>query len=48
MSAKKRSGNKSSNYLISTDKNTFDKNRNSFIGKLRSNFIGTEYNVNKK
>ena len=45
MSAKKRLGNKTSNYLISTDKNQFDKNQKSFIGKLRSNFMGTEYNL---
>jgi hypothetical protein len=41
MSAKKKSGNKSSNYVISTDKNVFDKKEESFIGNVKSNFVGT-------
>ena len=45
MSAKKRTGNKTSNYLISIKKDQFDKTQESFIGKLRSNFMGTEFNL---
>ena len=45
MSAEKKSRNKSTYYHISTDKNKFDKTSNSFIGKVRSNFMGTEYHV---
>ena len=45
MSAKKRTGNKTSNYLISTKRDQFDKTQESFIGKLRSNFMGTEFNL---
>jgi len=44
MTSKKRMGNATSNYLISMGRNDFD-NRQSpnVLGKLRSNFLGTEY-----
>jgi tubby-related protein 1 len=44
MTSKKRMGNTTSNYLISMGRNDFD-NRQSpnILGKLRSNFLGTEY-----
>ncbi|KAL3804923.1 hypothetical protein HJC23_006695 [Cyclotella cryptica] len=44
MTSKKRTGNTTSNYLISMGRNDFD-NRQSpnVLGKLRSNFLGTEY-----
>ncbi|KRX07799.1 Tubby C-terminal-like domain [Pseudocohnilembus persalinus] len=45
MSGKKRSGCKTSNYLISMDKNKIDKKSPGFIGKVRSNFMGTEFHV---
>jgi len=44
MGAVKRGMNKTSNYFISTDRNVpVDKKLKSFVGKLRSNFRGTEY-----
>ena len=44
MTTKKQSGNTTSNYLISMDRNDMSKGNN-FIGKLRSNWMGTEYVV---
>ena len=46
MTSKKRIGNATSNYLISMGRNDFD-NRLSpnVLGKLRSNFLGTEYTI---
>ncbi|KAL7463508.1 hypothetical protein ACHAXS_003870 [Conticribra weissflogii] len=43
MTSKKRTGSKTSNYLISMGRNDLDKNSANIIGKLRSNFLGTEY-----
>mmetsp|Transcript_25362 Transcript_25362/g.76920 ORF Transcript_25362/g.76920 Transcript_25362/m.76920 type:complete len:500 (-) Transcript_25362:591-2090(-) len=43
MAARKRKKNKSSNYLISLDKDDLSRNSGNFYGKLRSNFIGTEF-----
>mmetsp|Transcript_28981 Transcript_28981/g.61255 ORF Transcript_28981/g.61255 Transcript_28981/m.61255 type:complete len:720 (+) Transcript_28981:1092-3251(+) len=43
MTSKKRVGNKTSNYLISMSRNVHDKNSDNILGKLRSNFLGTEY-----
>lgn len=45
MSAKKKSGNKSSNYSLSLDKNDFDKKSNNLLGKLRANFTGTKFHI---
>lgn len=45
LSAKKRAANKTSNYLISTDPDNMNKNANSYMGKLRSNFLGTEFYI---
>ncbi|KAL7541681.1 hypothetical protein ACHAWF_006995, partial [Thalassiosira exigua] len=45
MTSKKRVGNKTSNYLISMSRNDHDKNSESILGKLRSNFLGTEYMI---
>lgn len=45
LSAKKRAANKTSNYLISTDPENQNKNATSYIGKLRSNFLGTEFYI---
>lgn len=41
MSSKKRSGNTTSNYLITLDKNEMSKEGDSYFGKLRSNWVGT-------
>lgn len=45
MTSKKRVGNKTSNYLISMSRNDHEKNSDSILGKLRSNFLGTEYMI---
>lgn len=45
LSAKKRAANKTSNYLISTDPDNMNKNSQSYLGKLRSNFLGTEFYI---
>lgn len=43
MCAKKQTGNKTSNYHISMDRVNFDTNSKSYLGKVRSNFLGSEY-----
>jgi len=45
LAAKKRAGNTTSNYLITTDKDEFEKESSLSIGKLRANFMGTEFNI---
>lgn len=45
ISAKKRSGNKSSNYTLSLDKTDFDPKSNNCLGKVRSNFLGTRFGI---
>jgi tubby-related protein 1 len=45
MSAKKRANNKTSNYLVSYNKNEVKKNSPYCLGKVRSNFLGTEFNI---
>jgi tubby-related protein 1 len=45
MTSKKRSGNKTSNYLISMGHNDHDKDSVNILGKLRANFAGTEYMI---
>eukprot|EP01016_Furgasonia_blochmanni_P040554 TRINITY_DN5186_c0_g1_i5.p1 TRINITY_DN5186_c0_g1~~TRINITY_DN5186_c0_g1_i5.p1 ORF type:complete len:257 (-),score=20.35 TRINITY_DN5186_c0_g1_i5:299-1069(-) len=45
MSAKKRGGNTTSNYLLTMSKNDFNKSSPAMLGKLRSNFLGTEFNI---
>lgn len=45
LSAKKRAANKTSNYLISTDQENMQKNSSTYLGKLRSNFLGTEFYI---
>lgn len=48
MSCKKRSGNKTSNYIIGMDKDNLDRKHPSFLGKVRSNFMGSEFHVYDK
>lgn len=43
MSAKKRSGNTTSNYLVSLDKNDLSSKGSNYLGKVRSNWVGTEF-----
>ncbi len=45
MSARKKPGNKSSNYILSLSKKNFKRNSEDCLGKLRSNFIGTEFHL---
>jgi hypothetical protein len=43
MSAKKRPGNATSNYLITADKNDMEASGPNYLGKVRSNFMGTNF-----
>lgn len=43
LNAKKKSGNKTSNYIISLSDSDFDRKSPNCVGKLRSNFVGTEF-----
>lgn len=45
MTAKKRSGNATSNYLISCDKNDLEPTGPNYMGKVRSNFMGTNFQI---
>lgn len=45
MTAKKRPNNKTSNYLISMQRGDLNRRSANYLGKLRSNFIGTEFNI---
>lgn len=45
LAAKKRSKQRTSNYLVSMDKDDLKRTGENFVGKLRSNFVGTEFTV---
>ena len=45
MSAKKRALNNSSNYLVTASKTDFNKIGRNYLGKVRSNFLGTEFSL---
>lgn len=45
LAGKKRAKQKTSNYLISRDAEDLNRDSESFIGKLRSNFVGTEFTI---
>lgn len=45
LSGKKRSANATSNYLISLDQEKLDKKNSGYLGKVRSNFLGTEFYI---
>lgn len=45
ISGKKRLNNKTSNYLISSSQTDLNVKSSSYLGKVRSNFMGTEFNV---
>lgn len=45
MAARKRPSNKTSNYLLSMDRRNMNRDSESFLGKLRANFVGTEFIV---
>ncbi len=45
LNGKKRSGNTTSNYMITIDQEKLKTNSKGYLGKLRSNFLGTEFSV---
>lgn len=45
LAARKRKRSRSSNYLISTDPKDLSRDGKNFIGKLRSNFLGTSFTI---
>lgn len=45
LTSKKRKNKKTANYLISMGRNDFDKASDNIVGKLRSNFLGTEFQI---
>jgi len=45
LAAKKRSGNKSSNYLMTMNETELKVKSPGYLGKLRSNFVGTEFTI---
>lgn len=48
LAGRKRKKNKTSNYLISMDREDLHRNSGNFYGKVRSNFVGTEFTVYDK
>ncbi|XP_064391617.1 tubby-related protein 3-like [Halichondria panicea] len=45
LAARKRKKSRSSNYLVSTDPTDLSRDGENFIGKVRSNFVGTSFTV---
>jgi hypothetical protein len=45
LAGKKRSGSTTSKYVISTDSNQMEKSVSGYLGKVRSNFLGTEFTI---
>jgi len=45
LSGKKRSGNTTSNYLITMEQAKLEKSTTGYLGKVRSNFLGTEFYI---
>ena len=45
MCGKKRPNNKTSNYLISAGEGDLKRSSKNYLGKLRANFVGTEFQV---
>ena len=45
LAGKKRAGNRTSNYMVTMDQKDFNTKSQSFLGKVRSNFLGTEFMV---
>ena len=43
LTGKKRGMNQTSNYMITIDQDKFKKDGNGYLGKVRSNFLGTEF-----
>lgn len=45
LTGKKRSGNTTSNYMITIEQEKMKKDTKGYLGKLRSNFLGTEFYI---
>ena len=45
MAGKKAAFNKTSNYVVSMHRKDFSKDLPSYLGKVRSNFLGTEFTL---
>lgn len=45
MAARKRKKSRTSNYLITTDPTDLSRGGDAYVGKLRSNLIGTQFTV---
>lgn len=45
LTGKKRAGNATSNYMISMDQEKAGKGGSGYLGKVRSNFLGTEFSI---
>lgn len=45
LAARKRKKSRTSNYLISTDPTDLSRGGDAYVGKLRSNLIGTQFTV---
>lgn len=45
LTGKKRGMNSTSNYMITIDQQKFEKDANGYLGKVRSNFLGTEFSI---
>ena len=43
LTGKKRTLNTTSNYMITIEQKKFQKDSNGYLGKVRSNFLGTEF-----
>jgi hypothetical protein len=43
LAGKKRAGSRTSNYMVTMDQKDFNTKSPSFVGKVRSNFLGTEF-----
>ena len=45
LTGKKRGMNNTSNYMITIDQQKFEKDGKGYLGKVRSNFLGTEFYI---
>ena len=45
IAAKKQSFNRCANYWVSLDPENFDKESDEYLGKLKSNFLGSEFRI---
>lgn len=45
LNGKKRGGNKTSNYMVTLDQDGLKKKGKGFLGKVRANFMGTEFTI---